>query len=304
MVRSTSTRWCLTLNNFTEEDLTKWDTVFSDELVTKYAIYGREVGDNGTPHLQGFVILNSSSRLTQIKGLLGDRVHAEFTKGTSKQAADYCKKEGIFREFGEFPGAQGKRSDIDRFTDWVREQTEKPDERTIASNFPGIWTKYPRLVQLVDHLWGHANLVPGGFELNEWQQELDEQLRQPADDRSIIFVVDGIGGSGKSMFCRHQLTNYPDETQVMKLGKRDDLAFALDESKRVFLFDIPRLGMAYFQYNVIEQIKDQIVFSSKYHTRTKVLRHQSHVVVFCNEQPDMNAMTGDRYKFFDVNATY
>jgi len=304
MVRNTSSRWVLTLNNPTDGEREQWDAVFSDELVVRYAVYGNEVGASGTPHLQGFVVFNQPSRLAAVRNLLGDRVHAEFAKGTSKQASTYCKKDGDFKEFGSFPGSQGKRSDIDHFTDWIRSQDHKPSERDIASQFPTIWTRYPRLVQLVDHIWESPNLLPVGFELNEWQQELDGRLRMEPDDRSIVFVVDQAGGAGKSMFCRYQLTKYPNETQVLKLGKRDDLSYALDESKRVFLFDIPRLGMALFQYNVVEQIKDQIVFSTKYQTRSKVLQHPSHVVVFCNEMPDMNSMTGDRYKFFDVSVTY
>jgi len=304
MVRNTSSRWCLTLNNYTDAEVANWDATLNDQLVFRYAIYGKEVGDNGTPHLQAFVILNQPARLTAIKALLGDRIHAEFAKGTSKQAAVYCKKEGNYVEYGEFPGAQGRRTDIDLFVDWVKAQDTKPNDRDIASNFPTIWTRYPRLIQLVDNIWPTPNLLPPDFELNEWQQELDGQLRDPPDDRSICFVVDPAGGSGKSMFCRYQLTMYPAETQILKLGKRDDLSYALDESKRVFLFDIPRLGMAYFQYNVVEQIKDMIVFSTKYQTRSKVLTHAAHVVIFCNEQPDMNAMTGDRYVFFDVNTTY
>lgn len=304
MVRNTSTRWCITLNNYTEEDIAQWDVVLQDGLVVRYGIYGKEVGEAGTPHLQGFVILNQPARLTALKALLGDGIHAEFAKGTSKQASIYCKKEGDFFEYGDFPGTQGKRTDIDHFVDWVKLQDAKPTDREIASNFPTIWTRYPRLIQLVDNIWPSANLLAPGFELNEWQQELDGQLRLEPDDRTIIFVVDSQGGAGKSMFCRHQLTFHPAETQILKLGKRDDLSYALDESKRVFLFDIPRLGMAYFQYNVVEQIKDRIVFSTKYMTRSKVIQHDAHVVVFCNEQPDMNAMTGDRYKFFDVNSTF
>jgi len=294
-----SSRWCLTLNNYTQEDIDNWKLVFDDELVTRYAVWGKETGDAGTPHLQGFVIFNQPGSLAAVKDLLGRRVHAEPAKGTSKQAATYCKKEGDWTEHGSFPGAQGKRSDIDHFTDWVKTQTVKPNDRDIATNFPTIWTRYPRLVQLVDHIWAPPNLLAPGFELNDWQRQLDEQLRVDADDRSIFFVVDPIGGIGKSMFCRHQLTTYPTETQVLKLGKRDDLSYSLDESKRVFLFDIPRLGMALFQYNVVEQIKDQIVFSTKYQSRTKVFHHPCHVVIFCNEQPDMNAMTGDRYKFVE-----
>lgn len=301
MSRATHSRWCITLNNYTDEDEEKWNIVFADPLVTRYAIYGREQGEQGTKHLQAFFILEQPGRLTAVKGLLGQRIHAEFARGSSKQAADYCKKENDFIEFGKFPGCQGKRTDIERFVEWIKEQERKPCERDVASAFPAIWTRYPRLTQLVDHLWKPPALVPVGFELNDWQRRLDEQLRVEPDDRSIVFVIDPEGGKGKSMFCRYQLSIHPLETQVLKLGKRDDLSYAIDESKRVFLFDIPRLGMALFQYNVVEQIKDQIIFSTKYMSRTKILAHKSHVVVFCNELPDVNAMTGDRYQYFTWN---
>jgi hypothetical protein len=304
MVNNTRTRWCLTLNNYTPEEEAQWTNVLNDELVVRYGIFGREVGAEGTPHLQGFVILQQAARLNAVKALFGDRIHAEFTQGTSKQAAEYCKKEGNYSEYGTFPGAQGKRTDIDEFVDWVKTCDKKPNQRTIANQFPTIWVRYPRVVALVDHIWPPPNLLPVGLELNEWQQELDGQLRLEPDDRSILFVVDAIGSSGKSMFVRHQLTMYPEETQVVKLGKRDDLAYAIDPSKRVFLFDIPRLGMEYFQYNVVEQIKDRIVFSSKYQSQAKVLDHDAHVVVLCNEQPDQDKMTLDRFKYFDVTVNY
>jgi hypothetical protein len=128
-----------------------------------------------------------------------------------------------------------KRSDIDEFVEWVKACPGKPNQRTIANKWPTIWVRYPRVVALVDHIWPPPDLLPPNFELNEWQQELDGQLREIANDRSIVFVVDNIGSSGKSMFVRHQLTHYPEETQVLKLGKRDDLAFAIDPSKRVSL---------------------------------------------------------------------
>jgi hypothetical protein len=70
------------------------------------------------------------------------------------------------------------------------------------------------------------------------------------------------------------------------------------------LFDIPRLGMEFFQYNVIEQIKDRIVFSAKYQSMAKVLDHDAHVVVFCNEMPKDDALTADRYKYFNVTINY
>lgn len=46
--------------------------------------------------------------------------------------------------------------------------------------------------------------------------------------------------------------------------------------------------MEFFQYSVLEKLKDQLIFSSKYYSRVKVLLHP--VLVFCNEMPDETKM--------------
>ena len=87
-----------------------------------------------------------------------------------------------------------------------------------------------------------------------------------------------------------------DLTQRLSVGKRDDVAYALDVSKSIFLFDIPREQLQYLQYSVLESLKDQCVFSPKYESLSKVLPNPVHVVVFTNEEPDMTKMTEDRYE--------
>lgn len=101
--------WCFTLNNYSQEEE---DHIW--QLDVKYLVFGHEEGENGTPHLQGYVEFNKKIRMAQAKKLLGDRVHVEKRLGTAKQASDYCKKGGkdIF-EKGTM-GGQGHRSDLDR----------------------------------------------------------------------------------------------------------------------------------------------------------------------------------------------
>lgn len=89
---SASKKWCYTLNN--------WTTPL--ELPASYHVFGEEVGESGTPHLQGFVILQKPMRLTQLKKIC-PTAHWEKTKGTNKQASDYCKKDGKFTEIGILP---------------------------------------------------------------------------------------------------------------------------------------------------------------------------------------------------------
>jgi hypothetical protein len=62
-------KWCFTLNNYTDEDMLMLSTLFPDTV--KYLIYGREVGANGTPHLQGLFGFRLSELLRERKKPLG-----------------------------------------------------------------------------------------------------------------------------------------------------------------------------------------------------------------------------------------
>ena len=106
---------------------------------------------------------------------------------------------------------------------------------------------------------------------------------------------------GEKFFCRWMLTRHPEKVQILSVGKRDDIAHAIDVSKSIFLFNMPRGGMEYLQYTILEQLKDRIIFSPKYASCTKVLYYQPHVVVFSNEEPDMTKMSADRYIIRNLN---
>lgn len=285
------TRWCFTLNNPTDEEENQVLAFIEEECV--YAVVGRETGDSGTPHLQGFCILRSSQRLSFLSRRCASRAHYEHARGSNEQASQYCKKDGDFYEQGEFPKAKGNSSWA-QFRDWLRSLDDRPSEEDIFDNFPGLLLQYPngteRALSLV------FPPTPRDFsatELRPWQSELDGFLDEEADDRTIRFYVDPEGGSGKSYF-----TDWYEQckggSQYLSVGRRDDLAHAINPLKRVFFFDVPRGGMEFLQYVTLEQIKNRRVFSPKYHSQTKYLHYTPHVVVFCNELPDQTKLTADR----------
>ena len=54
--------WCMTLNNYTEEQRV---ALLATECT--YVIMGEEVGEQGTPHLQGFLRFKTEKSLKQMK---------------------------------------------------------------------------------------------------------------------------------------------------------------------------------------------------------------------------------------------
>ncbi|AXQ66224.1 MAG: putative viral replication protein [Circoviridae sp.] len=132
-----SKRWCFTLNNYHEKDINKietWDV--------KYLVYGKEVGDLGTPHLQGFVIFKKQYRLSGVKKL-HSTMHWEIAKGTSFQASDYCKKEDNFFEKGIL-SEQGKRNDLEEIAEKIKDGV---GTTTIAANHPVSYIKFHRGIE-------------------------------------------------------------------------------------------------------------------------------------------------------------
>jgi hypothetical protein len=80
-------------------------------LSCKYIVMGFEVGKSGTPHLQGYVEFDHAKTFSACKKCIGNKCHIENRRGSSKQASDYCKKDGEFYEFGEL-SSQGARADL------------------------------------------------------------------------------------------------------------------------------------------------------------------------------------------------
>lgn len=88
--------WVFTVNNYTDEEE---DLLFHTPDGVRYICVGREIGDSGTPHLQGYMVFDNAVRLSTCKKLL-PRAHWEVRRGTDKQAREYCMKEGSFWEVG------------------------------------------------------------------------------------------------------------------------------------------------------------------------------------------------------------
>lgn len=107
-----SRRWCFTINNPESNDL------FTQlPAGVRYVIWQRERGQEGTEHLQGYIVFGNARALVGVKRLLGDRAHCEICRGTDEQCVAYCSKTDTQMAgpwtFGERLVGQGKRTDLD-----------------------------------------------------------------------------------------------------------------------------------------------------------------------------------------------
>jgi hypothetical protein len=100
-----------------------------DKLGMEY-IVGKEVGESGTPHLQGFVHHEKRFRWSELK--LPPQIHWEKALGSVPQNFEYCKKDGDYVTNIKEP-RQLKL--IDPTFEWekkiLEEIKEEPDDRTI-----------------------------------------------------------------------------------------------------------------------------------------------------------------------------
>lgn len=122
---------CWTKNNYGE-----WRPTTEDTL---YTIYGYEVGENGTPHLQGFSQFKHPVTQVQASNKLGG-CHCEIMRGTCKQARDYCLKDGNFFEIGDFSEGQGSRRELTRAVNNLKENAGNIKE--LAMEEPETFVKF------------------------------------------------------------------------------------------------------------------------------------------------------------------
>lgn len=133
--------WCWTLNNYTLEDVDKLGQVHggADDRVT-YLVYGFECGEQGTKHLQGYIEYSTRVRASTVKMGVGERTHVEPRRGSSTQAAAYCRKDGNYTEFGTLSvSQQGRRSDLEEIQSLLEKGTK---EEEISSLYFKQWCRY------------------------------------------------------------------------------------------------------------------------------------------------------------------
>lgn len=117
--------WCFTYNNYVLEQIPILEQTLRNAGATYY-VFGREVGESGTRHLQGYIEFSKRLRLSQLKSLIPiPSIHYELRRGNAVQASDYCKKEDVEPiEWGSISVCRrGQRSDLEALHEALQART-------------------------------------------------------------------------------------------------------------------------------------------------------------------------------------
>ena len=167
MPQSKAIRWCFTINNpndDADQDLFDASPEENEDSCIKSLFYGREVGGNGTPYLQGFVVFLRRQRFHQVRRMkcfaAPHNAHLEVMKGTIVQNVDYCGKTNIDpmhlgAAFAEC--AQGRRTDLDAMVKWLDRFLS---ENSCPNTEKEVAIQDPKALTAILCMWQSSVLLP------------------------------------------------------------------------------------------------------------------------------------------------
>lgn len=326
-INKTSRRWEFVWNNYSEDNLLQLEKI--DQSKVDFIIYGFEGQDEGkTPHLQGYLELNTPIRGSGVKKLLDpilgtkSEVHVAIAKASRERNVIYCSKGQQSKEDWDcrkehspaygidakvvqheyHVKQQGKRTDWDKLYEAIRDE---PDYPTILQKYPEYAIKYSTGIKTaieaihISNGIAQANAEIEGIILRKWQDNLVEELKEKPDKEKIIWYVDIIGGCGKSTLCDKVLATFKD-SMLFENGKTADIAHSWN-GQQICLFDFSRSNESHINYGVIESLKNGRIYSGKYNGGLKRFG-RPHVVCFSNFHPDKSKFSEYKWDIRELSA--
>jgi hypothetical protein len=248
-------------------------------------VCAREVGESGTPHLQGRVTFKRAYRFAALKKLAA-HFHWEATKAA--QDTNYLRKVGnTFVRDDPVRKSQGTRNDLVGGLALLQNGMSIMEFRMAE---PLLAAKYGSYFSIM--AMQLARPTCPDIELYDWQEYLVyDVLGYPPDSRAVYVVVDPQGNGGKSTFAKWLLCKFPG-TELFGNGKSHDLAYAVQNPK-LAIFDFVRSQDAFRPWSTVEAVKNGCVFNSKYESGAKYFP-TPHVFVFTNAEVPFGVLSADR----------
>lgn len=255
---SASKRWCFThhIKDEKSEDELISKIVGTFKSITKYYIFSIEIGSKTQPR--------------HIQGYIE------------------LEKDGRLT---------GVKKLIDNTTHWEKSEGNREHNNNYISKDPikgpFVWDKSKAPEFTAEEL----DLIKEE-QLYDWQKDIIKTISGKSNDRIIHWFWSEKGEIGKTEFTKYLVYHYG--AQFVQ-GKKSDIMCAVtgpDGKKKIsniYIFGFSRSVEDYVSYDAIETLKDGMIFSGKYESGSRLIP-KPHILVFCNFEPDYEAMSKDRWK--------
>lgn len=224
-----------------------------------------------------------------------DRLHMQGYLNLTKKIT----KDSLGRMFGLHMPGVSVRPASDAGTEALKTYCMKSDTRVA-----GPWKdhKASQTDKEKPTLWDVP--VVNGDPLFRWQQTIYDEVKDKCyDNRTINWVVDLTGRIGKSSLAKYLYHTLG--IPILPYAKASDLVNFVYEhcGKLAYFFDLNRTKPTDFTsndiYSTLETIKNGMIFNGKYKTGIKMM-DPPHVWVFANFCPNVQKLTNDRWKIWEV----
>jgi hypothetical protein len=220
---SPSNSWCFTLNNYTDDEFSSLVHLLETVEIYFYVI-GKEIGENETPHLQGYIALKDIKkkfRMTRFENLCirdGVKCMRCFkAKGNRFQNLDYCSKDGNY------------------VTNIIKQKPAKVYED---------WSNYKWALDLIEILKGDPD------ERTIYWIVGEQGKGKSAFMRYCVRFFNGIILNGSASNMKNGIIEYHKETGCYPRLVLSNIPFDKDLSR--------------ITYSGYEDIKDMLFYSGKY----------------------------------------
>lgn len=270
----------------------------------KRAVWGFESGPtNGTPHLQGYLELLRTHRLSHVRKIFPE-ARWEPANQTSHINYNYCTKSGHFQTYGDFSVEKQTKTPVQASMTLILKglmipklvpQIKMSAEYTEKHSFYDKTIKYLRQIRRewdFFTLWSTKTLY-------HWQYHvLSMTLNQP--QRNVLWIADPDGNSGKTYLATFLNILYGFMLMNGGIHMRD-LGHMISDTEELkgFVIDVSRSGMKNFDYGALEHLKNGYLSTGKYGGRCLRFKVVP-VVVFSNEAPDLMQLSLDRWSFHTI----
>lgn len=278
--------WVFTWNSSSPSENILIDTETLEQFLKGYAseyVYQKEIGENTERlHYQGCFKTKIRTRQQTVLNAFADAfgrdriVHLTITcaKGTWDQCVAYCSKT--------------ESAVLDSL---VLSKTLKRYTGTEISFLSQKENRYPWQASIIHHLYDEGEV----------------SIKTP-DDRSIIWIQDKQGNSGKSKLVKYLCFNSDDIVKI-SFGTAGQLRSSVISigPRKVYIVDIPRtLGdddSIPSLISSIEDIKNGYIVSSMYGKHQQLMMDPPHIIIFTNAPCPTAMMSEDRWQVYNISAT-